>query len=155
MKLVFFDVDGTLSAPQYPVDGELQVGMSDERWIRYCEEYGEDTYQYCRPVPMVKRYAQKRKAEGAALYVLTTCQGEAELHAKEKFVKRHYDGLFERVIPVRRDADKLTVIRQMALEQGRILQECEIVDDTYAILLHACVSGVKATHVANIASEEV
>ena len=32
IKLAFFDVDGTLSAPQYLVNGKLQIGMSDTQW---------------------------------------------------------------------------------------------------------------------------
>ena len=43
IKLAFFDVDGTLSAPQYLVNGKLQIGMSDAQWIKYCEDHGEDT----------------------------------------------------------------------------------------------------------------
>ena len=30
MRIIFFDVDGTLSSPCYNVDGKLQIGMSDE-----------------------------------------------------------------------------------------------------------------------------
>ena len=94
MELIFFDVDGTLSAPKYLVDGEFRIGMTDAKWLIYCEQNGEDTYQYCEPVPMVKRYAQKRKKDGARLFVLTTCQGEDEFRGKEKFVAQHYPGIF-------------------------------------------------------------
>ena len=84
IKLAFFDVDGTLSAPQYLVNGKLQIGMSDTQWQKYCEEHGEDTYEYCKPVKVVKEYALSKKAQGAVLYVLTSTQGENENKGKRK-----------------------------------------------------------------------
>ena len=54
IKLAFFDVDGTLSAPQYMVNGKLQIGMTDAQWLEYCAAHGEDTYEYCKPVKVVK-----------------------------------------------------------------------------------------------------
>ena len=54
MRIIFFDVDGTLSSPCYNVDGKLQIGMSDEKWAWYCNHYREDAYRWCKPVPQVK-----------------------------------------------------------------------------------------------------
>ena len=56
MRIIFFDVDGTLSSPCYNVDGKLQIGMSDEKWAWYCDHYREDAYRWCKPVPQVKDY---------------------------------------------------------------------------------------------------
>jgi len=153
VKLVFFDVDGTLSCPAYLVDGRLQVGMSDQAWINYCEEHGEDTYEYCKAVPAVKAYAQKHKAAGARLFVLTATQGETETKAKHKFIKRLYDGLFEEIIPVYHEAEKLQVVKAYAEKYGVDLSECEIVEDTFKILLEVVQAGVVATHVVNVCTE--
>lgn len=150
IKLAFFDVDGTLSAPQYLVNGKFQIGMSDKAWLEYCKAHGEDTYEYCKSVPCIKEYALKRKAEGAKLYVLTTTQGEAENIGKRKFVEKNYEGIFEEVIPVSHDADKPVVIKEMAEKNEVELSECELVDDTFKILLDAVCDGIVATHVANI-----
>ena len=79
MRIIFFDVDGTLSSPCYNVDGKLQIGMSDEKWAWYCDHYREDAYRWCKPVPQVKDYAIKAKAAGAKLYVLTTSRRNVNL----------------------------------------------------------------------------
>lgn len=153
IKLAFFDVDGTLSAPQYMVNGKLQIGMTDTQWLEYCAAHGEDTYEYCKPVKAVKDYALKRKAEGAMLYVLTTSQSQAESSGKRKFIKKYYDGIFEEVIPVAHDDHKPEVIKEMADKCKVELSECELVDDTFKILLNTVCQGIESTHVANIFSE--
>ena len=154
IKLAFFDVDGTLSAPQYLVNGKLQIGMSDTQWQKYCDDHGEDTYEYCKPVKAVKEYALSKKAQGATLYVLTSSQGENENKGKRKFIEQHYSGIFEEVIPVAHDADKVKVIKAKAEEKGVKLSECEIVEDTFKILLETVCEGIVSTHVANIFAEK-
>ena len=150
MKLVFFDVDGTLSCPAYEADGRLKVGMSDTAWLDYCREHGEDTYEHCRAVPAVKAYAEHHKAAGARLFVLTGSQCEAETAAKRKFTDRCYPGLFEEVIPVLHEAEKLVKIKEYAAKYGAALNECELVEDTFSILLEVVTAGVEATHVISV-----
>lgn len=150
IKLAFFDVDGTLSAPQYMVNGKLQIGMSEEAWHVYCKEYGENIYAYCKPIKAVKDYARKRKREGAKLYVLTTCSSEEEVLSKRKFVEKYYTDMFEDVISVEHDAEKVEVIKAMAKQYEVELSECELVEDTLNILFETVCEGIVSTHVANI-----
>lgn len=153
-KLVFFDVDGTLSSPYYMVDGRLQIGMSDKQWDSYCREYGEDAYQWCKPVPQVKDYAVRAKKNGASLYVLTTSSTDRETEAKRKFIQRYYDGVFEDIYAVCCDDDKVGVILKKAQECGVSPQECEMVEDTYRILLQTVTAGIESTHISTILTME-
>ena len=149
-KLAFFDIDGTLSAPYYPVDGEMKPGMTDEQWITFCKTYGNDSYRFCKPVQPVKRYAEQLRAEGVVLFVLSTSQTVEEDSSKEKFIKRCFPGLFREVLTVREDAEKITKIMAFAERYKVSPGECELVEDTYSVILKAVCSGIKGTHVAQI-----
>jgi hypothetical protein len=150
-KLAFFDVDGTLSVPQYRIDGEMKIGTQDG-WIEYCVEHGADTYDDCLPVEPVRRYAAKLRDAGAELFVLSTSQTSFEHAAKQKFLDAHYPGLFAGLITVAQDAYKQQVIAQMAKLRGLPLTACELVEDTYATLLLAAELGIKVTHISMLLS---
>lgn len=149
-KLLFVDVDGTLSSPCYKVDGKFQIGMSGEQWQEYCKAHGEDTYEYCRPVPVVKEYIEAAKADGATLFVLSTTSSPEEIKAKRKFVGQHYPGLFEEVIGVEHDNQKVDYILEKAQELGVAAVNCELIEDTYHILLQAVTTGIQCTHLSTI-----
>ena len=152
-KLAFFDIDGTLSAPYYPVEGELKPGMTDEQWITFCKEYGEDSYFFCKPVMPVKRYAEKLREQGAELYVLSTSQTPEEDISKVKFIGRFYSGLFQEVLTVRRDADKVGRILELAEQKKIEADACELVEDTYSNVLLAVTNGIRATHISQIVQD--
>ena len=149
-KLAFFDIDGTLSAPYYPVNGILQAGMTDEQWLAFCREYREDAYRYCKPVMPVIRYAQELRDSGAQLYVISTSQTEEEDRSKERFIARVCPDLFREVITVRTDREKTDKILEIAAAQNVKPAECELVEDTYSIVLDAIEKGIKGTPVAQI-----
>ena len=88
IRIAFFDIDGTLSAPYYPVNGVLQAGMTNEQWLDFCQNYREDAYRFCKPVLPVIRYAQSLSEQGTELYVISTSQSEAEDISKHRFIKR-------------------------------------------------------------------
>lgn len=150
IRLAFFDMDGTLCAPRFYVNGTMVVGMSDEAWISFCRANGENTYRFCKPVPAVAEYAEELHAKGASLYVLSTVQTGEEAAAKQKFTKQNFPGLFSDVLTVQNDADKFAVMRQLMEEKGVRPEECELVEDTYATVLAAAVAGMRATHVSHL-----
>lgn len=150
MKAIFIDVDGTLSSPCYNVNGKFQIGMSDAQWAAYCKEQKEDTYRWCRPVMPVKEYALKAKAMGAKLYVLTTSGTQIETAAKRKFIDHFYPGMFDEIYAVLHDDDKVKFILQKAKELGIEPSDCELVEDTYRILLQTVTEGIKSTHITTI-----
>lgn len=151
-RLAFFDIDGVLSAPGYDVNGEIRIGMSDEDWILYCIRYGKNSYDYCRPVGAAGEYARKLREEGTELFVLSTSQTSGESDGKRAFVRKYFADLFpeENVYTVARDELKLEVIAAIALLRGVPLKECELVDDTFSLLLKAEGQGIRGTHIAQV-----
>lgn len=149
-KLAFFDVDGTLSVPIFKKDDHFEIGFSEEEWKEYCLIHKEDSYEFCKPVLPIKRYAASLKEQGALLYVLTTSGSSNETLAKEKFIATHFPGLFEEVIAVDADKKKLDVIQAKAKDHNVPLEACELVEDTFATLLYVNEYHIKPTHVAAI-----
>ncbi len=155
--LIFFDFDGTLSAPRFPshdMPGGYVCGLTEDNWKNYHEDKRERTFDYCLPVGPVRRYARRKKEEGHRLFVLTRAGSDSENAGKIEFLAREYPDLFEEYIPVKKDSEKIPVIRRMAEENGMLLSECELVEDTYALVLEALSSGFVGTHVSNIVAEE-
>ena len=151
IKAAFFDVDGTLSAPEYrEADGTPVVGFTQEGWTAYCRRTREHAYDFCSPVAPVEAYARKLKAEGTRLYVLSTSATEIEEIAKKAFIERCFPDLFEELLSVKNDDLKTDVIERMAASSGVRLSECALIEDTYMTVLKAHVKGIKAISVANV-----
>ena len=150
MRLAFFDVDGVLSVPIYKEKDEFVIGFIAETWKAYCMEHGEDTYQYCKPVLPVKRYAENLQAEEVVLFALTATQSDAETQAKRKFLSKHYPGLFEEVLTVASQNEKLETIKIISQRYGAQLTDCELVEDTLSTLLEVRQYGIKPTHISAV-----
>ncbi len=156
--LIFFDFDGTLSAPRFPKpgcdSGTFVCGLTEQQWKEYYEEKKEKTFEYCLPVGPVRRYAQKKKKEGHRLFVLTRTGSSSEDAGKKEFLSRHYPDCFEEYLSVRHDSEKIPVIRSVAEKAQLPLSECELVEDTYMLVLQAISEGMTGTHVSNITAAE-
>ncbi len=150
VKAVFFDIDGTLSVPYYKTNGKMVVGFTDEGWLNHCATQKEHCYDFCKVVSPVKRYAINKKNEGAKLYVLSVSQSEGERLGKIKFINDNYNGLFEDIIQVEHNNDKVKVMSEYAAINNLKHFEIEIVEDTYSIVLNANDNGFIATHIASI-----
>ena len=151
IKLAFFDVDGTLSAPRYPhEDGRMDIGFTDQGWLDYCEKAGSHGYDYCLPLPPVRAFAEDLHRAGARLFVLSSCLHAREPEAKTVFVQKHYPGLFEDFFYVLHDGEKVQLIEKKARETGVPLSSCILVEDTFSILLKAYAQGITAVHIANL-----
>ena len=150
IRLAFFDMDGTLCAPRFYVNGVMVPGMSDDDWLSYCKKNGADTYRFCKVVTPVADYASELRAHGAELYVLTAVQTEEETAAKRKYTQQHFPGMFKDVLTVSGDAEKLEIIKRMSEERKLHPDECELVEDTYGLVLSATVAGIHATHVSHL-----
>lgn len=152
MRLLFFDVDGTLSIPQYEApDGRMVIGFPDEDWLRYCKTHGAASYEHCRVVPCTLRYAREQAAQGARLFVLSTVMSGEEAEAKNEFVRRCCPSLFADCIYVREDRQKIREIRRVAEQHGAALSECALVEDSYANLLRAAAEGIEPLHLSMLA----
>ncbi|WP_130837166.1 hypothetical protein [Lachnoclostridium sp. Marseille-P6806] len=152
MRLVFFDVDGTLSIPQYEApDGRIVIGFPDEDWLRYCKTHGAASYEHCRIVPCTLRYAREQAARGARLFVLSTVMSAEEAEAKTEFIRRCCPSLFADCIYVREDAQKIHEICRAAEQLGAALPDCALVEDSYANLLRAAAAGIEPVHLSMLA----
>lgn len=151
MKLCFFDIDGTLVVPLYKdKNGNTVVGFTDEEWFEYCEKSSPEGYKYCKPVMPVIRYARQRKEEGARLFVLSTAQSLGEIESKKHYINENFPGLFEGVLTVDKDSQKIEIMNKMAMDAGVEVKECELVEDTYANILKANDAGFTATHISSL-----
>ena len=154
-KLVFFDVDGVLSVPRYHMDGRMTIGTTSEKWIAYCRIHGKNTYEYCTGVGPVRAYAEKRKREGARLFVLSAVACEEEEHAKDRFIERLYPGLFEACYYVYEAADKIPFIVNKAEAEGVTVSSCELVEDNLDVLFAANTAGITPMHLSMLIDEGV
>lgn len=156
--LIFFDFDGTLSAPRFPKPGDpgktFVCGLTEENWKNYHETHREHTYDYSLPVGPVRRYALRKKEEGHRLFVLTRAVSDSENAGKKAFLARYYPELFEEYLSVEQDREKIPVILDTAEKNQVSPEDCELVEDTYMLVLQALASGIIGTHVSNIVAEE-
>ena len=151
IKLAFFDVDGTLSAPQYPhEDGSMDIGFTAEGWLTYCEKTGEDGYAFCKPLPPVKEFAVTLRQSSCRLFVLSSCFHPNEPAAKRKFIRTYYPDLFEECYFVDSDEEKIPLIQKIAQGSGVPLSSCMLVEDTYTTLLKSYEAGIISVHIANV-----
>ncbi len=96
VNMAFFDVDGTLSAPRYPHEnGRMDIGFTEDGWAAYCEKAGVHGYDYCRPLPPVRSFAENLHRAGSRLFVLSSCFHPNEPAAKTTFIQKYYPDLFE------------------------------------------------------------
>lgn len=154
-KLVFVDMDGTLSVPQYQApDGRMVIGFADADWLEYCREHGAASYEFCRPVPCTARYVRAMKAAGARLFVLSSVMSDDEAEAKTVFAKRHFPDVFEAFCYVREDAQKITEICRIAQESGVPAGDCILVEDSYGTLLLAAAQGIEPLHLSMLAESD-
>ncbi len=151
VKLAFFDVDGTLSAPRYPHEnGRMDIGFTEDGWLAYCEKTGPHGYDFCRPLPPVRAFAEELHRAGTRLFVLSSCSHPNEHAAKTGFIQTHYPDLFEDFFYVIHDGEKVPLMEKAARDAGVPLSSCMLVEDTYSTLLKAYAAGIIAVHVANI-----
>ena len=152
-RLVFFDVDGVLSVPRYPINGRMTIGTTSEAWIEYCRIHGEDTYAYCTGVAPVRAYAEKLRREGARLFVLSAIACEEEGIAKDKFIDRLYPGMFESCHYVYHAEDKIPFILRFAEERRIPAASCTLVEDNLDILFIANTAGITPMHISMLIDE--
>lgn len=150
VKAAFIDLDGTLSVPNYLVNGKIVVGFSDEGWFNHCTTMREHAYDYCKPVRPVERYIRKLHDEGADLFILSVAQTEGEKLAKINFVNTHFKGLFKNIVFAAKNSEKISIMNEYAYNNKLSHNEIEIVEDTYSVILNANDNGFKATHISEI-----
>ena len=69
---------------------------------------------------------------------------------KAQILDRYYAGMFDDIYAVEHDDDKVRFILKKAAELGIEPSDCELVEDTYRILLQTVTEGIKSTHITTI-----
>lgn len=156
MKVAFFDIDGTLSAPVYLDNAEFVIGFDLDGWAKYCAREKEKTYMYCPVVQEVVDFARILKSKGYSLHVLSVSTGENENKAKRQFIKdNHLDEIFDSYIFVETDDSKLDVMESYANEHNLPFSHCMLVEDRFDTVLKAHVKGFRGVHISNIFTNTV
>ena len=151
IKIAFFDIDGTLSAPCYP-DGKggLVIGFSVEGWETYCNASDDEGYLSCGVITPVKEFAESLAAQGTELFILSAATYGSEKKAKRRFINEYYPSIFKECLFTDHENEKVPLILQMAADRGLLPENCLLVEDTYNTLLSANDSGITSLHVSNI-----
>lgn len=150
-KLIFFDIDGTLSIPRYKVgEGEYVSCFCKEDWMAYCREHGENAYANCKGVEDLKTLMRRLRDNGYAVYIASICMTTEEAQAKIKFLSDNYSGLFDGWTFPKSESDKIHSILSMASNRGKAPGECILVDDTFSTLIKAKNAGIVPVHTLDI-----
>lgn len=153
-KLAFFDIDGTLSIPRYPVEGNVLPGGSSEWWLSYCKN---DPYPYklCGvPKNIVQRldFLQQHETE---LFVLSQESFEICKKAKMQFIQDRYSKYFDNdhILFVNDDCAKVIRMSGVASEKNVPLNLIEYWDDKFDNVLDATIRGINACHISYLLEE--
>lgn len=150
-KVAFFDMDGTLAAPQFYTSEDVCGGFPDAVWKQFCQEKGEMTYADCVPIFEAFQYAKDLKSRGWDCVILSVSSSESETKAKEYWISENNpDHVFTRIYCVSSDDEKFELIKNYAKKHEIDLADCMIVEDNYYNVLHGIEIGIKAMHISHI-----
>lgn len=147
MKYAFFDLDGVLSVPRYNMDGRIVCGGPSDWWEKY-NSLHTDAYRLCRSPRFIKKYVANLNKNGVKCYVLTVARKNCTKQNKETFIAENYKNMFEKILFVEENAQKVEVMIAFAEEHGVPRDEIYFVDDTFQNDIDAAVAGINAHHVS-------
>ena len=148
IQIAFFDIDGTLSVPQYDVgNGVLKPGGTQEWWLEFNMDR-DNTYRTCRaPVTMVNFVSELRK-KNVLVKCLTEEHSSFAFNNKAVWVEEQYGIPFEDIFWVDDKAAKVPVILKYCQLFNYEPKDVLFVDDTFPIVLEATVAGLCAKHIS-------
>ena len=148
-KLAFFDIDGTLSVPNYCINGEYKTGMTDEEWLSYTMNI--NAYRFCSAPKTIRNYIADLTDKGVEIYVITRESWSPAFKAKCKFIKTSYPEIKQNNIHyVLRKENKPNLIEMIRLcqEKPTDMSECLYYDDDYEMVLTMNNLGYDAHHIS-------
>lgn len=157
VKIVFFDVDGTLSIPRYlNSSGEFVIGFTDDDWV-ISNIDKKDFYKYCIPVKTKTCIdtLDYLYSNGADAKILTAEYTMGSLRSKTNFILDNFSAYFceDDIYICPRTEDKLKFMRLYALKYGLKPNEICIIDDVFDLCLKANNLGFKAIHSSYLTGE--
>ena len=158
--LVFFDVDYTLFANMFNVDGEmLSTVPSSGQTTNMESAYGGfleylihtiDPYKYVQPLKSVQSFVHNLKKRGdIQIYALSSTGSSIDFQFKEKTIKKHYPDIDELITVPSRDM-KITVMKCLA-ETNALANNCVyFFDDDLQTVMQALYNGICAYTTTNL-----
>ena len=155
-KDAFFDFDGTIAAPRFNGGSGYVIGFNPPDWVGFCNERREHAYERAAIIWPSISFAEKLKARGVRIRILTVTLSEGERIAKDTFLREHgLDRLFDEIIFVGKDADKTPYILDYARANRLDPDECMLVEDNFNNCLEAHNAGISAVHLSNLVTDTV
>lgn len=168
-KLAFFDIDGTLSVPQYDfasviesekgnlevyqefkdfVGGNLLNGCEESKWVDF-NILNSNSYANCRAPVTIVNFVKKLREKGTVVFALTEEHFSFALNNKAKWVHEKYKLPLENVVWVDDKEKKVDMICRICRLKGiKDLSDVLMVDDTFSILLKASEKGISTAHIS-------
>lgn len=148
LKAVYFDADGVLSIPVYPLgqNGKSISFAENPRWTSFVSG-NPDAYDQCMPPASIKDWIARLKENNIPTYVLS-CSVEAEIPAKMKFLEQNYHGMFDDIYIVHSPSQKIQKMLKDLPKHGCEKFEMALVEDNHYALFEASEYGFRGIHVS-------
>lgn len=158
--LVFFDVDYTLFANMFNVNGKMLSAVPPSGATSNIESaydgflgyliHTKDPYKYVQPLKSVQCFVHNLKKRGdIQIYAISSTGSSIDFQFKEKTIKRYYPDIDELITVPNRDM-KITVMKSLAVKNS-IYDNCiYFFDDDLYTVMQAVYNGIYAYTTTNL-----
>ena len=148
LKIVYFDVDGVLSVPRYPLgkDRKIVPFTENPRWDRFVDN-NINAYSECYAPVALKAWIGELKDAGIPVCILSATT-EDEMPSKMKFILDNYGDSFSKIKFVSRSADKKPYMIEQQAKLGYDPFEMALVEDNHNTLFDIAEAGFRGIHVS-------
>lgn len=157
--LVFFDVDYTLFANMFNVNGEMlsavpsgikgKIESAYDDYTKYLL-YTNDPYKYVHPLKSVQSFVHGlKRRDDIQIYAISAASSSFDFQFKDKLIKKHYPDIDELITVPSRDM-KITVMKCLA-EKNALADNCiYFFDDDLQTVMQALHNGICAYTTTNL-----
>lgn len=150
LKVVYFDVDGVLSIPRYPLgkDNKIIPFAEIEKWSPFVNN-NVDAYDMCFAPTAIIDWMKKLKEHNIIIKTLTASI-DPEKPSKTKFIKTFYSDYIsdENIIIVPNTSDKITTLLNEQTKLNLDPFEMALVEDNHYVLFDVNKYRFRGIHVS-------
>ena len=148
LNVVYFDVDGVLSIPRYPLgpNGKTVAFTENARWEPFVKD-NIDAYKDCYVPIALKEWMAKLTEKGIPMVVLSVST-EGEKPSKMKFLNENFQNYFAEIRLVETASAKKDVMVGHQREFGWDPFSMALVEDNHYTLFDIAVAGFRGIHVS-------
>lgn len=148
LKVVYFDVDGVLSIPRYPLgkDNKIVSFTENARWDPFVTN-NINAYADCHVPIDIKEWMAKLAMAGIPMCVLSASI-ENEIPSKMKFLEDNYPNYFAEIKLVPHAAMKKEYMIEQQKKFGYDPFEMALVEDNHYTLFEIAEAGFRGIHVS-------